>query len=284
MITRKSLLVLVATLLFAVGLSACMPGEPMAAEPDVDISIDEAIAGQNAVMASIVSGELSITESQASSLITELMKQNMVNSVEISGISADMMDGKNTISVDFASPVGGIVDSLGVSGAAMVEGGILSVDLSSANAGPFVVGEDVLGPVSDQINAALAGMMMPLPDGPLGLDSATAGMVSDMMASMGLNAAEISAVKTGFEDGKIHVVAELANGGIMGVDSLGLSGALMMDGGRASIQLEEAFAGQMVADSSLVDMVNDQVNATLGMYLFPNASVSADDGSLMVGQ
>ncbi|MBV7328875.1 hypothetical protein KFU94_11555 [Chloroflexi bacterium TSY] len=282
MITRKSLLVLVATLLLAVGLSACMPGTPMAAGMDVEISMDEAMAGQNAVMSSLMTGELSITNSQASSLITELMKQNGVNAVEISAITADMMDGKNSIGIELASPVGGI-DSLGVTGSAMAEGGVVSVDLSHAYAGAIGVDEAVLGPISDQINAALASMAMPLPDGPIGLDSMTAGMLNDMMASMGLNSAEISAVKTSFDGGKIHVVAELANGGVMGIDSLGASGALMLDGGSASVQLDEAFAGGLVADSGLVGMVGAQINGMLNAYAFPPASVSADGGSLMVG-
>jgi len=280
MTNRRSLLVVGVMALFLMALSACAPGSPMMAEHDVDISIDEAIAGQNAVMAGAMSGSISLSESQASSLLTELLKQNNLNKVEIADISAAMDGDVNTITVNLASPVGGI-DSLGVAGTIMSSGGVVSVDLSQAWAGGMGVDPALLGVVSAQINASLAGMPMGLPDGALGIPGDQVAMVSDMLMQMGLNSVEIADVKTHFDGGNIGVKGDLASP-IMGVDSLGLSFGLSVDGGMAHLSVGEAYAGNMVADSSLTSMVADQINAQLGAIPLPPVNISADGGELMV--
>ena len=282
MIARKNLMVLVAALFFAVGLAGCMPGTPMASGGDIDISMDAAMDGQNAVLAGAMTGAVSLTESQASSLITELAKQNGLNSIEIAGISADVMDdGKNSILVELASPIAGI-DALGLTASVISEGGVVTVDLDEAFAGGWAVDGATLDAVSAQINASAGGMMMGLPDGPIALTSDQAAQISTMMGLMGLNSAEISAVKTQFDGGHISVVAELANA-VAGVDALGLSAAVSLDDGMASVHLSEAFAGGLLADSGLVSMVNDQINASLAAYRFVPASIDSDGGNLMVG-
>jgi hypothetical protein len=252
----------------------------MMAEHEVEISIDEALAGQDAVMAGVMAGSVSLSESQASSLLTELLKQNQINKVEIADISAAMDGDVNTITVNLASPVGGI-DSLGVAGTIMSSGGVMSVDLDQAWAGGMGVDPALLDMVGAQINASLAGMPMGMPDGVLGISSDQAAMVSDMLAQMGLNSIEITEVTTHFDDGNIGVMSSLANS-IMGVDSLGLSFGLSIDGGTAQVSVNEAFAGNLVVDSGLASMVADQINAQLGAIPLPPVTVSSDGGELMV--
>ncbi len=283
MIARKNLFVIVAALFFAVGLAGCMPGTPMAAGADVEISMDEAMDGQNAVLAGALTGAVSLTESQASSLITELAKQNGLNKVEISGISADVMDdGKNSIVIELASPIAGI-DALGVTGSVTSDGGVLTVDLDEAFAGGWAVDGATLDAINAQINASLGGMMVAgLPDGPIALTSDQAAQISSIMGMMGLNSAEVSAVKTQFDGGHISIVAELANA-VAGVDSLGVTGSVSMDDGMAAVNLSEAFAGNLLADGGILSTINDQVNASLAAYRFVPASIDADGGSLSVG-
>ncbi len=280
MANRRSLFVIGVTALYLAVLSACAPGSPMMADHEVEISIDEALAGQEAVMTGAGVGSIALSESQASSLLTELLKQNQLNKVEIADISAEMDGDVNTITIDLASPVGGI-DSLGVAGTLASADGVVSVELDQAWAGNMGVDPALLGLVSAQINASLAGMPMGLPDGPLGISSEQAGMVSDMLAQMGLNTIEIADVTTHFEGGNIGIMSSLASP-IMGVDSLGLSFGLTVDGGTAELSVGEAFAGNLVADSALTGMVADQINAQLAAIPLPPITINSDGGELMV--
>ncbi|MCB0108036.1 MAG: hypothetical protein KDE53_19070, partial [Caldilineaceae bacterium] len=193
MTIRRNLLVIGVMALFMALLSACAVGEPMMAGHDVEISIDEALAGQDALMAGAMTGNVALSESQASSFLTELLKQNHLNKVEIADISAAMDGDLNTITIDLAEPVGGI-DSLGVAGTMMSSGGVVSVDLDQAWAGGMGVDPALLDLVSAQINASLAGMPMGLPDGALGISGDQAAMVSNMLMQMGLNSVEITDV------------------------------------------------------------------------------------------
>jgi hypothetical protein len=280
MANLRSLLVTGVMVLFLAVLSACAPGTPTMAEHEVEISIDEALAGQDAVMTGLPTGNVSLSESQASSLLTELLKQNQLNKVEIADISAEMDGDVNTITLNLASPVGGI-DTLGVAGTLSSSGGVVSVELSQAWAGAMGVDPALLGLISAQINGALAGMAMGLPDGPLGITSEQATMVSDMLTQMGLNSIEIADVTTHFEDGNIGVMSSLATP-IMGIDSLGLSFGLAVDGGTAQLSVGEAFAGNLVADSALTGMVADQINAQLAAIPLPPVTIDAADGELTV--
>lgn len=275
MITRKSLVVVAAALLFVVGLSACAPGSPMAS-PEVDINMDDAIAGQNAVMTGLSSGSVSLTDGQASSLVTELMKANGLNKLDVSDMSADG-DG---VHISLGTPIAG-VDSVMVNASAMSSGGVLSVDLVSVQAGNMGVAPGMLDLIESQVNAQLAGMPMGLPDGTYMVTPEMAGQLMGIMQQTGLDSIEVSAVKAAFDGGSMHLVAELGEAE-MGVDALGVSGAVMADGGKMSIDLGEAFAGNMVADPGIVGMISQQVNAALGGMMLP-FNLSADGGELMVG-
>ncbi len=276
MITRKSLLVVAAALLFVVGLSACAPGAPMAA-PDVDINMDDAVAGQNAVMTGLNSGSLSLTDGQASSLITELMKANGLNKLEITDMTADEMGG---IHITLGTPIAG-VDSVMVSGTATVDGGAASLDLTGAQAGNMGVAPGMLDLIEAQVNAQLGSMPMGLPDGTYMVTPDMAAQLNGMMQQLGLNSAEVTAVKTSFDGGNVHIVAEMAEP-IMGVGSLGLSGAVMTDGGHLSVDLSEAAAGSFVADPGILSLVSQQIDGALSGMMLP-FSIDANGGELMVG-
>ena len=280
MANLKSLLVIGVMSIFLAVLSACAPGTPMMADHEVEISIDEALAGQDAVISGLPTGSVSLSESQASSLLTELLKQNQLNKVEIADISAEMDGDVNTISVNLASPVGGI-DSMGVAGKLSSAGGVVSVDLSQAWAGGLGVDPALLGLVSAQINSALAGIPLGLPDGPVGISSEQAALLSDTLMQLGLNSIEIADVTTHFADGNIGIASSLATP-ILGVDSVGLSFGLAIDGGTAQLSVGEAFAGNLVADSALTGLVADQINAQLAAIPLPPVTIDSADGELTV--
>jgi hypothetical protein len=50
----------------------------------------------------------------------------------------------------------------------------------------------------------------------------------------------------------------------------------------AQVSVNEAFAGNLVADSGLASMVADQINAQLGAIPLPPMTISSDGGELMV--
>lgn len=247
------------------------------AAPDVDINMDDAVAGQNAVMSGLGSGSVSLTDGQASSLITELMKANGLNKLEISGMEADENGG---LHISLGTPIMG-VDSVMVSGSATSSGGVVSLDLSGAQAGNMGVAPGMLDLIEAQVNAQLGGMAMGLPDGTYMVTPEMAEQVSGMMMQMGLNSAEVSAVKTSFDGGNVHIVAEMAEP-VMGVGSLGVSGAVMSDGSHMSVDLGEAAAGNFVADAGILGMISQQVNGALSGMMLP-FSVDASGGELMVG-
>lgn len=280
MTNLRSLLVIGVMAVFMAVLSACAPGTPTMAEHDVEISIDEALAGQNAVMAGAMTGNIALSETQASSLLTELLKQNQLNKLEIADISSSMDGDMSMITVDLASPIAG-VDSVTVGGTIMSSGGVVSVDLDQAQAGGMGVDPALLDLISAQINGALAGMPMGLPDGALGISGEQTAMVTDMLMQMGFGSIEITDVTTHFDGGNIGIMGSLASP-IMGIDSMGLSVGLAVDGGMAEVSVNEAFAGNLVADSGLTSMVADQINAQLSMIPLPPVSIESDGGELMV--
>lgn len=275
MFTRKSVLVVAALFLFLVGLSACAPGSPMSM-PEANISMDAAVEGQSAVLNSMTSGNVSLTGDQASSLVTELMKQNQLNKLEISEVVAN----DSGLHVMLGTPIAG-VDSVMVDGSLTSSGGVLTLDIASAQAGGMGVVPEVLDMIAAQVNAQLAGMPMGLPDGTYEITPDMAAQLNAMMTQMGLNSAEVSAVKANFDNGMVSVVAELGSG-VMGIDSLGFSGSIMSDGGMLAVDLDEAYAGNLVADPAIVDMIGQQISAALGSMMLP-VDISADGGSLMVG-
>jgi len=154
MITRKSLLVTTLALLLVVALSACTVAEPTMPERDVDISMDAAMEGQNAALNGMMSGTIELTEEQFSSLVTELLRQNAGEEVPVESVIAMFGPEKIYLTASLSQPVGGI-DSVGLSGNVMVDGTTLKVALDEAYAGPYVVGQAVMGVISDRINDAM---------------------------------------------------------------------------------------------------------------------------------
>lgn len=155
MISRKSLLVSALTLLLAVALTGCTMGGSAMPNRAVNISMDEAQAGQNAALAGALLGQATLTESQASSLLTELLKANTNGgTITIDSVETLFEGDQVFISLKLADPIAG-VSSIGIGGAVMMDGNTLMVDLSEATAGDIVVGGDVMGAVSGRVNDAL---------------------------------------------------------------------------------------------------------------------------------
>lgn len=175
MITRKSLLVVVVALLLTLSVSACTVGEAMMPEREVPISRDAAMEGQNLALSGLMSGSVTLTEEQLSSLLTLLLQQNAGEDVPIENVTAMFEPGQMYINVDLAQPIGP-VDSLGIAGAVTVDGNTLTVDLTEAHAGPYVVNEQTMAFISDRINDAMDDIAVL----PISIETAEGELMIDM--------------------------------------------------------------------------------------------------------
>ena len=153
MITRKSLLAVAVIMILAVSLSACGAGASMAAACDAEISNALAVEAQNAAFGAVMTGSATLNDAHVSSLLTELTKANGGGDM-IESIQTCFADGKMMMNVNLASAMGGI-DSVGLTGAVMVENNMVMVDIDEAAAGPFVASGPIVDLISDRVNAAL---------------------------------------------------------------------------------------------------------------------------------
>lgn len=161
MISRKSIVSASVTLLLAIALTGCTMGGSAMPNRAVNISMDEAQAGQNAALAGALLGQATLTESQASSLLTELLKANTNGGVITIDSVETLFEGDQVfITLKLADAIGG-VDSIGIGGAVMMDGSTLMVDLSEASAGGVVIGSDVMGAISGRVNDALDDLAFP---------------------------------------------------------------------------------------------------------------------------
>ena len=89
MLNRKTVKLALMLVLLVSSLSACAAGS--AVNPpsrDVTVSVDEALAAQNAGMAGMMGGKVDWTESQFSSFLTVLLQQNTGPNVPVKSIKA----------------------------------------------------------------------------------------------------------------------------------------------------------------------------------------------------
>jgi hypothetical protein len=156
----------ITTLLLAGVMAACSMGQGVAI-PDREVMIDTqtALDAQNMAMSGLMMGGVTLDESQFSSLLTELLKANSGENLPVDNISAWFEPGVIYLQVDVRDGVlpAAFGDKLAVAGTVSATDGTLSVDLTQASAGSYTVAGATLAPINAQINAALAGLVLPVP-------------------------------------------------------------------------------------------------------------------------
>jgi len=161
MLSRRNLVLVAVSLFLIASLAAC--GQPVAVpDRDIEISVDTALAAQDMLMSGMMMGGAELTESDFSSLLTVLLDQNSGDANPVDAIKVWFEPGNEVIAqiqlVDGVLPATFGGNSLDLAGKLDVEGGQLKLMLDGASAGGLGVNAAFLGPVSDQINAALAGL------------------------------------------------------------------------------------------------------------------------------
>ena len=152
MLTSKNALPLTLVVLLALMLSACVMGEPMAASCDAEISYDLALEAQNALMAGMSTGSVTLSDSHLSSLLTELTKANF-GDAWITSIHTCFVEDQMMVSFGL-NPAYGLED-LSAVGALSVEDHMVSVDLDELSAGTMVVDPSISDLIGDRLTAAL---------------------------------------------------------------------------------------------------------------------------------
>ncbi len=150
MLNRRYLVVSVVLVLLVAVLAGCGAGAAAMPDREVTISIDEALAAQDAAMAGMLTGQAEWTESQFSSLVTELLKQNLGAGSPIQEVKAWFMPEGLVLAATLADG-----SQVVLSGNVMVENNRIKLDLKEAAAMGMVAAGPVLDIVEGAINRAL---------------------------------------------------------------------------------------------------------------------------------
>ena len=136
-------------------LAACGPAVAVP-ERDVEVRVETALAAQDKAMMGVLMGQIDLTESELSSLLSVLNQQNSPNS-PIQAIHVWTEPG-NKVVVRAALDEGVIPfgNSLDMAGTIGVMDNHVMIDLDGASVGNLGAPAAVLDMVSAQINAALA--------------------------------------------------------------------------------------------------------------------------------
>ena len=149
MLKRNLAVSLVALLLLGL-LAGCASGGVMVPEREVMMSMEEAQMAQEKAMAGLFAGSVEWTESEFSSLVTELIKQNGGAGVPIEGVTAWF--SPDTLYLRAHLP--GVMTA-DLAGNIMVENNRLSIELSQAGAMGMAATGPILSVIEGAINRAL---------------------------------------------------------------------------------------------------------------------------------
>lgn len=158
MLNRRIWVVALVAVLLMSMLSGCAMGDVPAPARSVPISIDAALEGQNAGLMGLMTGEVTWSESQLSSFLTELLKQNTGPNQPVEAITVWLEPG-NRIHARITLKDGVLLGgrNIDVAGQVMVQGGRVMVNLAEAGANGMMISGPLMDLVSSYINSALAG-------------------------------------------------------------------------------------------------------------------------------
>lgn len=166
MLSRRNWVVVFVVLVLAASLAACSSAVAVP-DRDIDVSVDSALAAQNKLAGLMMAGEVNWTEGEFSSLLSVLLDQNSGENNPIAAIKVWFEPDNEVFAqvslVDGVLPPTFAGDTLDLAGVVSVQDGNVTLNLEGASAGGFGVNPALLGPVNDQINAALAGLGLGVP-------------------------------------------------------------------------------------------------------------------------
>lgn len=158
MLNRRIWVVALVALLLMSSLAGCAMGDVAAPDREVPISVDAALEGQNAGLAGLMAGQVTWSEAQLSSFLTELLRANTGPNQPVDSITV-WLEPENALHARIALKDGVLLggNNIDVMGKVMVQDGKVMVDLTDAGANGMMVSGPLMGLVSSYINGALAG-------------------------------------------------------------------------------------------------------------------------------
>lgn len=160
MLSRRNWVIVAVALFLVASLAAC--GAPVAVpDRDIQVDVDTALAAQ-AKLNDLMMGGVEWSEAEFSSLLSVLLEQNSGEANPVDAVKVWFEPGNQVVAqvalVEGVLPETFAGNTLDLAGTLSVENGMLMLNLEGASAGGFGVSPALLGPINDQINAALAGL------------------------------------------------------------------------------------------------------------------------------
>lgn len=157
MLNRRTWVVALVALLMMASLSGCAMGEVATPDREVAISVDAALAGQNAGLAGLMSGAVTWSESEFSSFLTELLRQNTGPNQPVDAITAWFEPG-NLVHLRVALKDGVLLggSNIDLVGTVTVEDSKVVINATEAGANGLTISGPTLDFVNAYINSYLA--------------------------------------------------------------------------------------------------------------------------------
>lgn len=153
---RRLGLVVVALLIVMASLAGCVAGSAVAVpDREVTVDLDTALAAQDMGMAGLMGGSVTWTESEFSSFVTYLLKQNVGAAVPLDSVKV-WFEAGNAVVIEAVPSAGApLAGPVRLSGMIGVENNMVMVDVAEASIGDIAVSGPLLDVVSGAINRAL---------------------------------------------------------------------------------------------------------------------------------
>jgi hypothetical protein len=157
MLNRRIWVVALVALLLMSSLAGCAMGDVPAPDREVPISVDAALEGQ-AGLPALMAGNVTWTESQLSSYLTELLRANTGENQPVDSIVV-WLSPENQIHARIALKDGVLLggSNIDLAGTLGIVDGKVAVNLTDAGANGMMVSGPLMGVISQYINGALGG-------------------------------------------------------------------------------------------------------------------------------
>lgn len=179
------------TALLMLLLSACSVSTVQTPNRPVEISVEAALAAQEALTGALATGQITLSEAEFSSFLTKLLEANTGANQPVASIivwiDPDLLHFRVTLKEGVLLPAAG--NTLDLVGNLVIVDGQLQLQLAQAASGDYVVDGALLAPIAAQINGALAQQLPTVPltisqeTGTLTISLGAAGGASDMPAT-----------------------------------------------------------------------------------------------------
>jgi predicted small lipoprotein YifL len=160
MLNRRNLMVSFVALLLVASLAGCVAAPVAVPARAVTVDVDTALAAQGK-LGNLMMGSVEWSESEFSSLVSVLLEQNSGENNPVTGVHVWFEPNNEIVArvalKDGVLPTG---NSLDLAGTISVQNNHVVVNITEAGAGNLSISGALLGPINQQINAALADPSM----------------------------------------------------------------------------------------------------------------------------